>query len=333
MHRGHRRGSAERRLAGQEFVEHRAERINVAGRANVALAAGGLLRRHVAGSAHDHSRLRHSTVVVHEFGQAKVGDPWLIGSVDEHVLRLQVAMQSATLVSEVDGLGDDLHVARRRPWRQRPVLHEGSEVATRHIIHREVMLPSVLADFVDGDDVGVLQVGGRFGLSQKSFDLVWTGQDACADHFQGQIPVQTRLPGLPDDAHAAPGDLFEKLVITKILEARSGLRRARGCRQGIRKNGGRRINVRLARKGRREKARRALTFWAIAWQGLATVRTEVCGGHGFLPFIVGVFVSTTTKSTRHERLQEKMNGNEITLSALIWQAKPAHRPAFLPSAA
>ena len=100
-------------------------------------------------------------------GQAEVGDPRLIGGVDEHVLRLQVAMQGAALMGEVDRLGDDLDVARRDSRRQRPVLHEGSEVAAGHVVHREVMLAVVLADLVDGDDVGVLQVGGGFGLAQE----------------------------------------------------------------------------------------------------------------------------------------------------------------------
>ena len=214
-------------------------------------------------------------------GQAEVGDPRLIGGVDEHVLRLQVAMQSATLMGEVDRLGDDLDVARRALRRQRPVLHEGSEVAARHVVHREVMLAAMLADLVDGDDVGVLQVGGGFGLAQKSFDLVRAGQGAGADHFQGHVPVQTRLPGLPDDAHAAPGDLFEKLVVAKILETRPGL----GALAVADGESGRTVaaesSVRLARKGRLEKTCRALTLWAIAGQGLATLRTDVCGGHGF----------------------------------------------------
>ena len=166
--RGQRRGPAERRPAGQQFVEHRAERIDVAGRADVAMPAGGLLRRHVAGTAHDDARLRQPAVVFHDLGQAEVGDPRLIGGVDEHVLRLQVAMQGATLMGEVDRLGDDLDVARRDLRRQRPVLHEGPEVATGHVVHREVMLAVMLADLVDGDDVGVLQVGGGFGLAQES---------------------------------------------------------------------------------------------------------------------------------------------------------------------
>src|ERR1700676_880195 len=47
------------------------------------------------------------------------------------------------------------------------------------------------------DDVRVLQVGGGFRLAQKSCDLVRAGQGAGADHFEGHVTIQTRLPGLP----------------------------------------------------------------------------------------------------------------------------------------
>ena len=73
----------------------------------------GLLWRHVTGTAHDDPRLRQPAVVFNDLGQTEVGDLRLIGGVDEHVLRLQVAMQGATLMREVDGLGNDLDIAGR----------------------------------------------------------------------------------------------------------------------------------------------------------------------------------------------------------------------------
>src|SRR5947209_5137089 len=94
------------------------------------------------------------------------------------------------------------------------------------------MPAAVLADLVDGDDVRVLEVGGGFGLAQESLDLVRAGQGAGADQFDGHVTIQTRLPGLPDDPHAAPGDLFEELVVAEIPEAVPDLGGGRGCRGG-----------------------------------------------------------------------------------------------------
>ena len=175
VQRGHRRGPAERRPAGEKFIEHRAKGIDIAGRADVAMPAGGLLRRHVAGAAHDDARLRQLAVVFHDLGQAEIGDPRLIGGVDEHVLRLQVAMQGAALMGEVDRLGDDLDVTRRPLRRERPLRDEGRQVAAVDQVHREVVLALMLADLVDRDDIRVLQVGGGFRLAEKSSDLLRAG--------------------------------------------------------------------------------------------------------------------------------------------------------------
>ena len=135
MQRGHRRGPAERRPAGQKFIKHRPERIDIAGRADVAMPAGGLFRRHVAGAAHNDARLCKLAVVFHDLGQAEIGDSRLVGGVDEHVLRLQVTMQGAALMGEMDCLGDDLDVPRRALRRQRPVRDKRRKVAAADQVH------------------------------------------------------------------------------------------------------------------------------------------------------------------------------------------------------
>ena len=112
----------------------------------------------------------------HDFGQAEVGDPRPIVGVDQHVLRLQVAMERAALMGELDRLGDDLHILRRALRRQWPIFHERAEIAPDDVVHREIMLAPMLADFVNGDDIRVLQVGGRFGLAQEPCDFFRAGQ-------------------------------------------------------------------------------------------------------------------------------------------------------------
>src|SRR5262245_19678548 len=115
------------------------------------MPAGRLLRRHVAGTAHDDTGVRELAILLGDLGKPKVRDARLVRRVDEHVLRLQVALQSATLVREVDGLGNDLDVARRGAWRQRAFLYNRSEIPARDIVHREIVLTILLADLVDGD--------------------------------------------------------------------------------------------------------------------------------------------------------------------------------------
>src|SRR5262249_4149502 len=69
-----RAGRLERRAAGEQLVEGGAQGGDVGGRADRAVLAGGLLRRHVTGGAHDGTAGRLRRVVVHSLGQAEVGD-------------------------------------------------------------------------------------------------------------------------------------------------------------------------------------------------------------------------------------------------------------------
>jgi hypothetical protein len=62
----------------------------------------------------------------------------------------------------------------------------------------------VLADLVDLDDVRMLQVSHRFGLTPEAKQLLATGMGAGQDHFEGDQAIELHVPGLVNDAHAAP---------------------------------------------------------------------------------------------------------------------------------
>lgn len=82
----------------------------------------------------------------------------------------------------------------------RPV---GDGGAAGHEPHGEIMLQLVFPDFVDGDDVGVVQVRGRVRLALEHPQRLGSGQLAGEDHLQGDFAVQAALPGPVNDAHAA----------------------------------------------------------------------------------------------------------------------------------
>ena len=97
----------ERRLAGEQFVEDRAQAVNVGGGADLGTVAGGLLGGHVAGRAGDHARGRRLGAGHENLGQAEVGHVGLVVAVQEDVRGLQVAMHHALGVQMVDRPGDD----------------------------------------------------------------------------------------------------------------------------------------------------------------------------------------------------------------------------------
>ena len=79
----------ERRAAGEEFVEHRPQRVEVRRRADLLRLPLGLLGGHVAGRAQDRLGRGQPRVHVQELRQAKVGDFRRPFGRDENVARLR----------------------------------------------------------------------------------------------------------------------------------------------------------------------------------------------------------------------------------------------------
>ena len=78
------------------------------------------------------------------------------------------------------------------------------------------MLPVEQADFVHGDDVGMLQPAGRlnFGAGSAAGRLA-LARSAGQDHLEGDDAVELDLPGLVDDAHAAAAEFVEQFVFAE----------------------------------------------------------------------------------------------------------------------
>jgi hypothetical protein len=90
-------------------------------------------------------------------------------------------------------------------------------------LHGEERLALVLADFVDGHDVGVVEGCDGGGLGAEALQVGGRGLRAGAEHLEGDDPAQALLAGLVDDAHAAAGDLFKQLVTAQRLAGAGGL--------------------------------------------------------------------------------------------------------------
>ena len=83
------------------------------------------------------------------------------------------------------------------------VAHEVHQAAARDEIHREIGQPVLLADFVDGHDVGVLKLGRQFGLGAEPAEGDLAGELAAEEHLEGDHALQAALAGLVHHAHAA----------------------------------------------------------------------------------------------------------------------------------
>ena len=71
-------------------------------------------------------------------------------------------------------------------------------------------------------------------------EVARAGVAAAADHLQGDQAVQAALPGLVDDAHAAPAELAEDLVAGQFRQRDYGRRNVVIARLPGRSGGGER---------------------------------------------------------------------------------------------
>ena len=71
--------------------------------------------------------------------------------------------------------------------------------------------PLVFPDFVDLNDIWVLQFRDGLDLGLEPQPVDRAGVAAGNDHFQRDEPVEPALLGLVNDAHAAPAELPENL--------------------------------------------------------------------------------------------------------------------------
>ena len=190
----HRRVAGERRPPGDHLVEHDPERVEVG--AGIDVLALRLLGREVGGGPHDRAGLGEvAGPAGHGPGDTEVGHLHLAGVVDDDVGRLDVAMHHPVAVSEAERRGD--------PGRQigGPVGVDRGGLAddlgqgpARHVLHHHEVRGVDGAPVVDGDDVGVGQVGGGLRLAAEPLDEGGVGRELGEHDLDGHGPIERACP-------------------------------------------------------------------------------------------------------------------------------------------
>ena len=115
-----------------------------------------------------------------EFGQSEIGDQRAIGRLfDHYVVWLHIPMQDALIVRRLESSGNLNHVDCSPSVFQRSIAEQLHETHSSNKPHRIIpkgrthsVLRRHLADFIDGDDVVVLERCCRVGLRSKSFQRI-----------------------------------------------------------------------------------------------------------------------------------------------------------------
>ncbi len=94
------------------------------------------------------------------------------------------------------------------------------------VLHGQERDAAFLPDLVDGDDVVVLDRGGRPGLASEPLGDSRGIRDFRPDDFQGDGPGEQTVFGQEDKAHAPFAQEPENAVVGQPAELSGGLRRA-----------------------------------------------------------------------------------------------------------
>ena len=160
---------------------------------------------------------------VGQAGDAEIGDLHVVTRLDHDVGGLDVAMDDAMAVGEVERLRDLRSQGGRAVHRQSPRrVQLAVQAHAVDELHGQVAHPIELADVVDGHDVGVLEPGGDHGFALEAVHEIGLaepgrGQALQADGLDRDHAVQRAVPGLVDRAErpgtqrlhdlVTPGDL------------------------------------------------------------------------------------------------------------------------------
>ena len=203
----------ERHAAGEELVEDDAEGVDVAER--VDLLAARLLGRDVLARADDGPRDRHA-LDVDRARDAEVGHLRLAVLVEQHVLRLHVAVDEPAAVGEGERPrhleGHEDRVAHREPA---GALEQLLQVLALDVLEDDVLTALVLATVDDRDDVRMAELGNRACLAAEALDVLLVRRELLVEDLDRDDSVEQPVMRVPHGRHSAASDERQELVATR----------------------------------------------------------------------------------------------------------------------
>src|SRR5438105_3176600 len=105
-------------------------------------------------------------LLLHQFGESEVREMRLAPGIKQNVAGFNVAMKNPPLMGVMNGASGGCDQLCRRPGQKWPLLL--IQWAAFDQLHTEIWPSIVLAYFVDGNNVGMIQARGRFRFGAKS---------------------------------------------------------------------------------------------------------------------------------------------------------------------
>ena len=133
--------------------------------------------------------------------------------VDHHVLRLDVAVDDAAAVREVERR-EQLHADEDRlvAAQAAAAADEVLERLALHVLHDDVVRAVDLAPVVDADEVLLVEAGRGLGLAAEALDEGGVVQVPLQQHLDGDVAAEREVLAQIHVGHAAAADLAHHAV-------------------------------------------------------------------------------------------------------------------------
>ena len=121
-----------------------------------------------------------------------------------------------------ESLGHLRGVADERVARNRAGVHHGPECRPSHELHRDVGRAVLFSDFVDGDDVGMVQRGEDFRFALKARQAIGVGCERRCEDLGSDLTLQLRVRRPIDFPHPTHAELRGDFVDAEAGAGREG---------------------------------------------------------------------------------------------------------------
>ena len=197
--------AVERDVAREHLEQHDAERVDVG--LAVDVVAERLLGRDVVGGP-EHAAVGGQPLLVERARDAEVGDLGRALRVDEHVLRLDVAVHDAAVVRGAERAGDLDRVGDRLVDRE--PAHAADALLERlalDVLEDDVGTAVLLARVDHADDVRMVELGDGARLAAEALELVGVRRDLAVHELDRDLPLQRGVERAVDRRHPTGADL------------------------------------------------------------------------------------------------------------------------------
>src|SRR5262245_44924844 len=164
----------------------------------------------------------------------------------------------------LEGITDLRHDGERFPGGKSSGVEELAQIHAIDKFHEEKDQSVRRPEFVEGDDVGMVEPGQRLGFTGKAIGKRAIATNAGRENLQRDDPVQFLLPRLVNRAHATAADQSDDLELREFHGKLGGGLRIEGQRfaAAIEVGGKRRFQQALRAKSlRRAGCQRFATAW------------------------------------------------------------------------